>query len=164
MKTRGPLQRKSVVWARRSLGWFALGLALVSIVTPMLNERVYERWFMLENMLGAWPLPVMTVVLIAVTMRALRRLPLRLSQNNEYGIWVPFGCTVGLFMLAFHGLAYSLFPWLVLDEMTIWQAAAAPESLQVILIGAVVVLPVIILYTIFAYRVFHGKATPLEYY
>ena len=164
MKTTGQLQLKAVAWARKSLIFFAIGLAAVSIVTPLLSERVYERWFTFENLLGAWPLPLMTAVLVAVTNRALRRLPVRLEQSNEYGIWVPFACTVGLFMLAFHGLAYSLFPWLVLDEMTIWQAAAAPESLKVILVGAVVVLPIIILYTIFAYRVFHGKATPLEYY
>jgi cytochrome d ubiquinol oxidase subunit II len=88
----------------------------------------------------------------------------RLAQGNEYGIWVPFYATVGLFMLAFHGLAYSLFPWLVVDRMTIWEAAAAPESLMVIFVGAVIVLPVIIGYSVFVYRVFSGKARPLEYY
>jgi cytochrome d ubiquinol oxidase subunit II len=77
---------------------------------------------------------------------------------------VPFYCGVGLFLLAFHGLAYSLFPWIVIDELTIWDAASAPESLMVIFVGAVIVLPVIVGYSIFVYRVFGGKATPLEYY
>ncbi|MEL6368600.1 MAG: cytochrome d ubiquinol oxidase subunit II, partial [Pseudomonadota bacterium] len=63
-----------------------------------------------------------------------------------------------------HGLAYSLFPYLVVDRVTIWDAAAAPESLLIIFFGAAFVLPVIIGYSIFAYRVFWGKATPLEYY
>ncbi len=164
MKTSGDLQLKAVSWAKRSLAFFALGLLAISVVTPMVSQRVFERWFELENLLGAWPLPFMALVLLAVTYRSLRRLPLRLSQNNEYGIWVPFACSVGLFMLAFHGLAYSLFPWLVMDQMTIWQAAAAPASLRIILIGVAFVLPVIVLYTIFMYRVFHGKATTLEYY
>ncbi|MFK8029077.1 MAG: cytochrome d ubiquinol oxidase subunit II [Gammaproteobacteria bacterium] len=164
MKTSGELQRKAIGWAKRSLVFFAAGLLAVSVVTPLMNPRVFERWFTLQSVLGSWPLPLMATILIGVTYRALGRLPLRLDNDNEYGVWVPFGCAVGLFMLAFHGLAYSLFPWLILDQMTIWQAAAAPESLRVILVGVVMVLPIIILYTIFAYRVFHGKTTPLEYY
>jgi hypothetical protein len=48
---------------------------------------------------------------------------------------VPFGCTIGVFLLAFYGLAYSLFPYLVVDRITIWQAASAPEALKIILVG-----------------------------
>ena len=92
------------------------------------------------------------------------RLPTRLAKDNEYGAWVPFGATVGLFALAFQGLAYSLFPYLVIDRLTIWQAAAAPESLMFIFVGAPAVLPVIVGYSVFVYRVFGGKATQLDYY
>jgi cytochrome d ubiquinol oxidase subunit II len=60
-------------------------------------------------------------------------------------------------------LAYSLFPWLVIDRLDIWQAASAPEALRVIFYGVVIVLPVIIGYTVFAYRVFWGKTTMLSY-
>jgi len=76
---------------------------------------------------------------------------------------VPFASTVGIFLLSFYGLAYSLFPWLVIDKLNIWQAASAPEALMVIFYGVVVVLPVIIGYTVFAYRVFWGKSTQLSY-
>ena len=92
------------------------------------------------------------------------RLPIRLDQGNRYGEWVPFGSTVAIFLLAFHGLAYSLFPYVVIDRLTIWEAAAAPESLMVIFIGAIIVLPVVIGYSIYAYRIFRGKATELTYY
>jgi cytochrome bd ubiquinol oxidase subunit II len=64
---------------------------------------------------------------------------------------------VGLFGLAMLGLTYSLYPYLVMDRLSIFEAAAAPESLRIILIGAAVVLPVIVLYTAFLYRVFWGK-------
>jgi len=74
-----------------------------------------------------------------------------------------FACAIGIFALAFYGLAYSLFPFIVIDRLTIWQAASAPESLLVILIGAAVVLPAILAYTVFAYRVFRGKARNLTY-
>jgi cytochrome d ubiquinol oxidase subunit II len=66
-------------------------------------------------------------------------------------------------LLSFYGLAYSLFPWLVIDKINIWQAARSPESLMVIFYGVVLVLPVIIGYTVFAYRVFWGKSTQLRY-
>lgn len=163
-KTSGTLQRKSIRWARRSVALTAIGVASVSLMTPLLSPSIYEKWFNVSNLIVVWPIPIVTVVLFAVLWRTLRRLPVRLDQDNEYGIWVPFVSAVGLFMLAFHGIAYSLFPWLVVDELTIWQAAAAPESLMIIFVGAAIVLPVVVGYSIYVYRVFGGKATPLEYY
>ncbi len=163
-KTSDRLQRKAIVWAKQSVLFTAVGVGAVSLATPLLSERIFDKWFTVQNLIGVWPIPLITVVLFVLLWRALRRLPVRLDQNNEYGIWMPFYSAVGLFMLAFHGLAYSLFPWLVVDELTIWDAAAAPESLMVIFVGAVIVLPMIVAYSIFVYRVFGGKATPLEYY
>jgi cytochrome d ubiquinol oxidase subunit II len=75
-----------------------------------------------------------------------------------------FAGAVGIFMLGFHGLAYSFFPYIVPDRLTVWQAAAAPESLMIIFVGALVVLPIIAVYSAFAYRTFWGKATDLRYY
>ncbi|HKJ16916.1 MAG TPA: cytochrome d ubiquinol oxidase subunit II [Xanthomonadales bacterium] len=163
IKTTEQLQLKAIAWGRRAMALLALGIAAVSIATPLVSQQVYEKWFRLEQLLALWPVPAMTALMFFLLFRSLRRLPLRLQSDNHYGDWVPFGCTVVIFMLAFHGLAYSLYPWLVLDKLTIWQAAAAPESLMVILVGTAVVLPVIVGYSIFAYRVFRGKATRLEY-
>ena len=66
-------------------------------------------------------------------------------------------------VLAFGGLAYSFYPYVVPEQMTIYQAAAAPEALIIILVGALIVLPVIIAYSVLAYTVFRGKATELTY-
>lgn len=163
-KSNGRLQRKAIRWAKAAVGATAIGIGAVSFATPMLSDSIFQKWFGLQNLIVVWPIPLITVVLLAVLWRSLKRLPVRLGNENEYGIWVPFATTVGLYMLAFHGIAYSLFPWLVLDEMTLWEAASAPESLMVIFIGAAIVLPMIIGYSIFVYRVFGGKAQPLSYY
>jgi cytochrome d ubiquinol oxidase subunit II len=163
MKTEGDLQRRAVDWARRALWWTAAGVAAVSVVTPLVSERIFTRWFALPEFVLLLPIPVATLTLLWVAQRSLARLPVRLAQGNEYGAWVPFGCTVGLYLLAFYGLAYSLFPYLVVDRIDIWQAASAPESLLIIFVGAAVVLPVIIGYTVFAYRIFWGKARALDY-
>jgi cytochrome d ubiquinol oxidase subunit II len=163
MKTVGELQLRSVRWAQRSLLFTVLGVAAISLATPLVSPLIFAKWFSFPNIILLLPIPAATAVLFAVMYRSLQRLPTRLAQGNEYGAWVPFGCTVGVFLLAFYGLAYSLFPWLVIEKITIWQAASSPEALKVILIGASVVLPVIVGYTVFAYRVFWGKSVALKY-
>ncbi len=163
MKTEGPLQLKAVAWARGSLWFTAAGVAAISMMTPLVSPRIFEKWFSFPNLMLLLPIPAVTVALFWVMARSLARLPTRLAQGNQYGAAVPFASTVGVFLLAFYGLAYSLFPWLVVDRLTIWQAASSPEALMVIFYGVVVVLPVIVGYTVFAYRVFWGKTTALHY-
>ncbi|MFK8051351.1 MAG: cytochrome d ubiquinol oxidase subunit II [Woeseiaceae bacterium] len=164
IKTEGQLQLKSVRWAKLAMFGMAIGIVAVSIATPMVSENIFDKWLSFENILMVWPIPMTTLVVFFVAWRSLDRLPVRLADNNRYGEWVPFVSACGLFLLAFHGLAYSLFPYLVVDQITIWDAASAPESLMIIFVGAVLVMPVIIGYSIFAYRVFWGKTTALEYY
>lgn len=163
MKTEAALQLRAVAWARASLWLTVAGVAAVSVVTPLVSARIFDKWFSLPNIFLLAPIPVVTAVLLLAIDRALRRLPTRLADGNEYGAWVPFACSVGVFVLAFYGLAYSLFPYLVVDRIDIWQAASAPASLKIILIGVVIVLPAILGYTIYAYRVFWGKARGLTY-
>ena len=163
MKTEGALQLKAVAWARASLWLTALGVAAISVVTPWVSARIFDKWFSFPNVVMLLPIPLMTLVLFGIMARSLKRLPVRLKDNNHYGAAVPFSCTVGVFLLSFYGLAYSLFPWLVIDQLTVWQAASSTEALMVIFYGVVIVLPVIIGYTVFAYRVFWGKSTALSY-
>jgi cytochrome bd ubiquinol oxidase subunit II len=163
MKTEGALQLQAVRWARNALWFTALGVAAISLATPWVSQAIFDKWFTLPYVVLLAPVPLATALLFFITERSLRRLPKRLSEGNTYGEWVPFACCVGIFVLAFYGLAYSLFPYLVVNRMTVWQAASAPESLKIILLGAAVVLPVIIGYTAFSYRVFRGKARELTY-
>jgi cytochrome bd ubiquinol oxidase subunit II len=76
----------------------------------------------------------------------------------------PFVASIALFTLAFRGLAYSYYPFVVPESLTIYEAASAPESLIIILVGVCFVLPTILAYTALAYMVFRGKATDLRYY
>ena len=152
-----------MAWARRSLLSAALGIVAISIATPLVSPDIFNKWFSFPNIVLLMPIPVATGVLFGIIWRSLGRLPIRLTQGNEYGAWVPFGSTVGVFLLAFYGLAYSLFPWLVVDKLTIWQSATSPAAMRVILAGAAVVLPIIICYTIYSYRIFWGKSTALKY-
>jgi len=89
----------------------------------------------------------------------LRRLP---SADDSFA-WLPFAGASALFVLAFTGLAYSFYPYVVPEQLTIYDAASAPESLMIILIGALVVIPIIASYSALAYYVFRGKAQDLRY-
>jgi cytochrome d ubiquinol oxidase subunit II len=160
MKTEGELQARAVRWARGSLWLTAAGVAAISIVTPLVSAEIFAKWFALPNALLLAPIPLMTLALFGVIQRSLAHMP----ASHERWCWVPFACTVGIFILAFHGLAYSLFPYLVVHRLTVWQAASAPESLLIMFVGVCIVLPTIIGYTVYAYRVFWGKARALSYY
>jgi cytochrome d ubiquinol oxidase subunit II len=147
LRTEGTLQRKAVGWTRWGLLWVALGVALVSLGTPVVSERVYARWFDFPATLALMVLPAASIVSWLWVWRSLGR-----------SDWKPFAGAVAIFVLAFLGLAYSVFPYVVIGWLTIWEAAAHPSALTVTLIGALVVLPFLIGYTVFAYRVFRGKA------
>lgn len=158
-KTDGGLQRRAVSWARSTLWLAALGMAAVSFATPLVSLRIYEKWLDLPNLFLLAPIPIMTAAVFLALALLLRAMPRPADRLN----WLPFAGAAAIFALGFHGLAYSFFPFIVPDKLTVWQAAAAPESLMIIFIGALVVLPVIAAYTVFAYRVFSGKARELTY-
>ncbi len=61
------------------------------------------------------------------------------------------------------GLAYNLYPYVVIDQLTVWQAAGSPAALKVILVGVCISVPAIVWYTAFSYRVFRGKTGALTY-
>lgn len=158
-KAEGELQRRAVAWARRLVPMVALGILAVSIASPLVSARIAEKWFSLPELILLMPLPVISAGLLGGLWYVLGHLP----THNDRASWLPFAAGSCLFVLAFMGLAYSFYPYVVPDRMTIFQAASSPDSLMFILIGASVVVPVILGYTIYAYRVFSGKATELRY-
>ncbi len=154
LKTEGELRKKALAWARWGLIWVALGIALVSLATPLVSQTVYAKWFDFPRTLALMLLPLATLAsgwLVWATTGRLKR------GEREFD-WMPLAATVVIFTLAFAGLAYSLFPYVVIDRMTIWEAASHPSALKFMLVGVAIVLPFLIAYTAFAYRVFRGKA------
>jgi cytochrome bd ubiquinol oxidase subunit II len=158
-KTDGDLQARAVRWTRLTLVATAIGMVAVSLATPLVSPRIFERWFSFPNIIGLMPIPLMTAALFVALWVFLRRMP-RLDHSLDF---VPFMGAMSLFVLGFLGLAYSFYPYIVPEKLTIWQAASSPESLVIILMGALVVLPFIACYTAFSYYVFRGKATELRY-
>jgi len=147
-KTEGTAQ----VHARRMA--FVLGIATliamaaVSAATPFLHYDYWQRWFSLPGVFLTAQIPLLVLITAAVFFWGLRRGSERL----------PFLMVLALFFLNFLGLGVSVYPYLVPRTVTIWDAAAPPQSQQFMLIGTAVIFPVIIGYTAWAYWVFRGKA------
>ncbi|MFK7955930.1 MAG: cytochrome d ubiquinol oxidase subunit II [Lysobacterales bacterium] len=132
-----------------------LGLiAVVSLWTPVLSPEIASRWFSWPNIAVLWPIPFVVMLLGGAVIFGLRK---KIDA-------LPFGATLGLFMVSYMGLTVSLFPYVVPRSLTVWQAAAPDSSLSFLLVGTSILLPMILAYTAYAYWVFRGKLKAGEGY
>jgi cytochrome d ubiquinol oxidase subunit II len=159
LKTEGALFEKAVRWGRNAMPAMGLALLAVSVSTPIVSETIAEKWFSLPEFIGLAPIPLATVVAFAAVYWVL----LRAEIARAGYAWLVMAGTVLVCVMAALGLAYSLYPYVVLDRLTVWEAAASTASLTFVLVGVALVLPFTFAYTIFVYRVFRGKATSLSY-
>ena len=152
LKTETEFQRKAVGWAKGGILGLILGVGAVSIASPLASPRIFDKWFSVPEILFLAPLPLLSGALIMIAWLSLRHLPIK----DDNWAWFRFVATIVLFLLAFFGLAYSFYPYVVPEHLTIYEAASAPESLMIILFGTAVVMPMIAGYTVLAYTVFRG--------
>jgi cytochrome d ubiquinol oxidase subunit II len=149
MKTEDDTQ----AWARKCasyvLLYVALFMGLVSLIMPMMNSDIKALWFSLPNFYFLQPMPILSVVFFIMLWRDLR-------TEREYR---PFFLTLGIFLMNYLGIGISTWPWLVPFKVTLWDAAAAPESQSLLLLGTVFLLPCILAYTGYCFWVFRGKAS-----
>jgi len=161
VKTEGSLFAKAITWARFGVLPMGLALLLVSLATPLVSDLIATKWFTLPNSIGLMPIPLTTLIAYGVIVWLLFRGG-RFRQIKGYGV-VMLSALAVICVMATLGLAYSLFPDIILGQMTIYEAAASTAALQFVFVGTVVALPAIMVYTVFVYRVFSGKLSALEY-
>ena len=154
LKTEGDLQRlaKQHAW---QFGLATLvAIAAVSLATPFLEGHYFVRWLTYPNILLVAPVPI----LVAVASYAFAR---SLKAGRELA---PFLLTLFIFLLCFVGMGISIFPYVIPGAITIWDAATDPSSQIFMLIGTSVVVPLILIYTGWAYWVFRGKVNAHGYH
>lgn len=159
MKTEGELQLLAVKWGRRALLPMMIALIAISVATPLVSTTVFAKWFGFPQLFALAPIPIACAVAFATLWHVFTR-P-RIIEAG-YG-WLIFAAMVLICVMATIGLAYSMYPYIVMDRLTVWQAASSPDALKLILVGVVITLPAILGYTVFVYRIFWGKATELRY-
>ena len=115
-----------------------------TIALKLIHPEIARRWFTPANMVMLSPVPLATAAAIGA-------LWLSLERRLRYA---PFLLAALIFLLCYTGLAVSLFPYIIPPSITLWQAAAAPESQLFMLYGAIPILPIILGYTAYSYYVF----------
>lgn len=142
---------KTHIWAKKIakyvIWYVGIFMALVCISMPFVNEKIYEFWLTIPNLYYHLPIPLITCSLFVALWWALYR-------ENDLA---PFLLSLGIFTMGYIGLGVSMWPWIVPYAVTVDQAAAAPESLSIMLIGVAILLPMILAYTGYCYYVFRGK-------
>ena len=150
MKTHDITQK----WARKVasyvLAFVGIFMVLVSITVPFIDERIKNFWFSAPNIYYLAPIPLLTASLFMLLWHDVN------TKNYEYR---PFFLSMGIFFMGYLGLGLSIFPWLIPYQYNIWEAAASPPSLSLMLCGVVPLLPIILGYTAYCYYIFHGKST-----
>ncbi|WP_434641397.1 cytochrome d ubiquinol oxidase subunit II [Klebsiella sp. I138] len=155
MKSENPLQDKMRHTSRALLLALLATIAIISLWTPLAQPAIAARWFNLPDLFFLLPVPLLVAVIGAWLWRDLRN-PARHA--------LPFILTLGLVFLGFSGLGISIWPHIIPPGITLWQAAAPPQSQGFMLVGALLIIPVILGYTFWSYYVFRGKVQHGEGY
>lgn len=155
MKSDGALQERMRKLTRHVLLALLAVIAVVSIWTPLSWQYIAERWFTLPNFYWFVPVPILVTIFSLWIWR--------LSSDNTSHAR-PFILTLGLIFLGFSGLGISLWPYIIPPHITLWDAAAPPASQMFMLVGTLIIIPVILMYTAWSYYVFRGKVSDGEGY
>ncbi|MBK5264457.1 MAG: cytochrome d ubiquinol oxidase subunit II [Alphaproteobacteria bacterium] len=153
-KTEGPLQQQAFNYARRLGVALLVVIGVVSVATLTLDPQYYTRWLAYPGVLVTAQVPLATSIVTFLFYRSLRR-----KRDAQ-----PFFYALALFGLCLVGLGISIWPNVIPARLTIWEAAAPYRSQLFMLVGAGLMVPVILVYTIWAYWVFRGKVGPEGYH
>jgi cytochrome d ubiquinol oxidase subunit II len=158
IKKTADMQLKAAALAKTLIIVVLVAFAVVSLYSLIAHPQVAQRWLQWPNVVILAPLPVLALALgfwiyqhcgyLIVQSRA---------GKTNLPVMTPFVLTVILFGLGFVGLWIGMHPFLIPGQLSMYQALAPKTSLAFITPGVVILLPVILLYTLYGYKVFAGK-------
>ncbi|MDH6061382.1 cytochrome d ubiquinol oxidase subunit II [Chrysosporum bergii ANA360D] len=152
-KTTGELQQTHFKTAKIAAWTTLIGAIFITVTTPIIYENARARLFQQPLVYIFAVIPVVGVLLIWQLLRSLNR-------GEER--W-PFVWTILLFVLTFLGLGLIVFPYIIPNQITIYEAAADPSSLVIMIIFIGFLIPVMLFYNVYQYIVFRGKVTGGQY-
>jgi cytochrome d ubiquinol oxidase subunit II len=154
MKTEGELQRRMIALSRSVTLALLVVIAIVSLWTPLVHPEIAVRWFSLPNFFFFAPVPVLVLATTWAMLRILQGAP-------QAG---PFVLALFLIFLGYSGLGISLWPNIIPPSVSFREAAAPAQSLGFTLVGALFIIPFILMYSSWSYYVFRGKVRQGEGY
>jgi cytochrome d ubiquinol oxidase subunit II len=146
-KTEGELHAKARRFAKWLLPALLIAIGTVSLATPFLEGKYYERWFEAPGLFVVVPMPLLVLLIAWGAWRSIG------SGRDS----APFFWVLGLFGLSLVGLGISIWPDVIPGRVSIWEAASPPDSQLFMLVGSAVLVPLILAYTAWSYWVFRGK-------
>lgn len=149
MRERGALQSLAAAWARHAIRWVAAGMVAVSFALGLTNPAIFYKWTSTNSLIFTMPIWAVMLACFVVMEMALARVS---RPNVQKWSNVPFYLCALMMTLMMGGLAYSVFPFVVLDSLTIWDAAAALSSLKLVMSATIIAVPVMLIFNLFAYR------------
>ncbi|CAM5779837.1 cytochrome d ubiquinol oxidase subunit II [Castellaniella caeni] len=156
MREAGELRVRAVGWARRTLRWSAVGAVGVSVVLDFSNAGVFLKWGDGQHWWAVglvWGSLLLCFVLTEMTLQ-------RMIAHSYRASALPYALVLVIFGVLLGGLAYSFFPYLVLDEVTLWDAAAPVATLRLTLSATVVAFPVALIFNLWVYWRMLGRSRP----
>ncbi|MFO8085043.1 MAG: cytochrome d ubiquinol oxidase subunit II [Desulfobacterales bacterium] len=154
IKTDGNVRERAFDQAFYAVLAVAFFMIVVSIWTPYKDPGIWARWFSEPRVYWIWTFPLLGIISFIMLLT-------HLKNRQEIS---PFIFSILLFLSAYLGLQAAVYPYAILPDVTIYEAAAQRETLVFILWGVVLILPVVLAYTIYSYSVFRGKVTAEESY
>jgi cytochrome d ubiquinol oxidase subunit II len=155
LKTTGPLQHTARTLARPLVLVVVAFMGLVSAWLPFLDSRIMARWFEGGNFWWLAPVPLLALANAFALWRA------AMAEGRDAR---PFLLTLAFFALGFAGLVVGIWPNIVPPRLSLWDAASSTSSQLFLGVGIVFLLPAILGYTWWSYRVFRGKVEAGEGY
>lgn len=131
-----------------STAMFATVMA-VSITMPFLFHHIALKWSIhsVRYLLYALSLGAVFAFLILI-----------FSTFYRHRSYLPFAFSLIVFLIAFFGLLVVLYPYIVPASITIQMAAADSRTLVFMLCGIGPLVPVMLFYNLYMYRVIIGRA------
>jgi cytochrome d ubiquinol oxidase subunit II len=142
-------------FARRYQRWLPIAFLLLTIISvlvatgvqPKLGATWREHWVGLSFCLVAFTSFALGIAGVA--------------GRDDADDRIGFGLALAMMLTGMVALGLSFFPNVIPFRVSLLDAASNTESHEFVLVGALIATPVILTYTAFAYRVFHGK-TPAD--
>lgn len=156
MRVAGELRARAVMWGRRAVRWSAAGAVAVSVVLAFANPGVFLKWSDGPH----WQIVVTMWGMLLVCFVSVEMCLQRMINSSYRTTALPFFMTLLIFMTVLGGLGYSFFPYLVLDEITLWDAAASVDSMWLVLSATIIALPVAVIFNIWVYWRMFGLSIP----
>ncbi|OSS41887.1 Cytochrome d ubiquinol oxidase subunit 2 [Desulfurella amilsii] len=156
LKTEDEFQQKVKNWAKIYWSGYLILFVICTLLTYVLHKNLFHNYL-------AHPLMLVVPLLALIFMLASI---IRIQKNQALCAIIASSLSIAMVILT----AYlSLFPNLIIAKnpaysLNIYNAASSQLTLETMLIIALIGMPIVLIYTIYSYRVFHGKTKIEEGY